>query len=77
MIILNETSLQIMFGLNGMGGGVTGTCLPGLDNVFEAIAIPSFAPPPSGGLEKCLACYNEKNFVSGGLEAVSSFHRDF
>ena len=66
-----------MFGLNDMGDGAMGTCLPGLEDVFEAIAILSFAPPPSGGLEKCLACYNEKNFVSGGLEAVSSFHRDF
>jgi hypothetical protein len=59
-----------------MGGGVMGTCLLGFDDVFEAIAIPSFAPPPSGGLEKSLACYNEEKFVSGGMEAVSSFHRE-
>jgi hypothetical protein len=75
LITYNETGLPIMFGLNGKGDGMLVTYQPNPGNVSEATAIYGFVPPLPASQDEKTVCFNEENFVQGGLEALYSFNQ--
>jgi hypothetical protein len=51
------------------------TYQPNPGNVSEATAIYGFVPPLPASQDEKTVCFNEENFVQGGLEALYSFNQ--